>query len=167
MEKVNDLKGKHNELSLYKEAYTYWNAMHDRVRNKSHYGNVSICDEWYKFSNFYHWMESTEYNEGWHLDKDIMGRNIYSPDTCLFVPQEVNQLFRNVKTKYNTGVVKNGNGYQAQGCFNKQLYKFGTYPTIEEAHYAYVVSRKQYIGQLAMKYSNFTKLSSVLFKLSK
>lgn len=53
----------------------------------------------YFFSNFAEWFDK-HHVEGWELDKDILvsGNRTYSPETCCFVPHEINVLFRcNVK----------------------------------------------------------------------
>lgn len=163
-EKTNDLKGQ--ELPSVKEALRVWNNYHSRVRNDRNYSTVTICDEWYLFSNFYYWYIDNVV-DGWHLDKDILGGNEYSPDNCIFVPREVNQLFRKVPTSLSTGVVVNHKGYQAQAKFGKRVYKFGTYPTIEEAHAAYFSGRKSYIYKLSQKYKAYPKLSAVLLQKSK
>ncbi|MCW9463082.1 hypothetical protein PIA91_04115 [Klebsiella michiganensis] len=163
-EKTNDLKGQ--ELPSVKEALRVWNNYHSRVRNDRNYSTVTICDEWYLFSNFYYWYIDNIV-DGWHLDKDILGGNEYSPDNCIFVPREVNQLFRKVPTSLSTGVVVNHKGYQAQAKFGKRVYKFGTYPTIEEAHAAYFSGRKSYIYKLSQKYKAYPKLSLVLLQKSK
>lgn len=56
---------------------------------------------WKYLSNFKKWYDE-HYVEGWHLDKDILmqGNKFYSPETCCFVPFEINVLFRRrTKTK--------------------------------------------------------------------
>ena len=37
-------------------------------------------------------MESGHYREDWHLDKDLLfkGNKVYSPETCVFIPREIN-----------------------------------------------------------------------------
>lgn len=162
--KTNDLIGK--KLTDKDNALRVWNNFHSRVLNNTNYGNVTICEDWYVFSNFYNWYMDN-YEAGWHLDKDILGGNEYSPSNCIFVPREVNQLFRKVPTSLSTGVVVNHKGYQAQATFDKKVHKFGTYPTIEEAHAAYVVGRKSYIYKISQQYKAFPKLSAVLLQKSK
>ena len=162
-EKRNDLKGQ--ELPHVKQALRVWNNFHSRVRNNINYSTVTICDDWYRFSDFYYWYVENVV-DGWHLDKDILGGNEYSPSNCIFVPREVNQLFRKVPTSLSTGVVVNQKGYQAQATFDKKVHRFGTYPTIEEAHAAYVVGRKSYIYKISQQYKAFPKLSAVLLQKS-
>lgn len=166
MIKINDLKDTRTQHQLYKEAKMYWHNMHYRVEHDKNYCNVSICNEWYAFSNFYNWFEPN-YKSGWHLDKDLLSGTIYSPTTCLFVPNEVNQLFRTFSTSLMKGVVKNTKGYQAQIKINGVMMKLGTYPTVQEAHNQYVLARKQRCLELSNQYSTFTKLSSVLYNYSK
>ncbi|NIG74215.1 hypothetical protein F3J34_11465 [Klebsiella sp. Ap-873] len=163
-EKINDLKGQ--ALPCVKEALRVWNNFHSRVRNDSNYSTVTICDDWYLFSNFYYWYVD-HFVKDWHLDKDILEGKEYSPDNCIFVPREVNQLFRKVPTSLSTGVVVNHKGFQAQARFNKIMHKFGTFPTVEEAHEAYLIGRKAYIYKLSQKYKAYPKLSTVLLHKSK
>lgn len=166
MEKINDLKANRNSYSLYDEAYRSWHNMHHRVTHVKTYSNVSICDDWYIFSNFYDWFEPN-YKNGWQLDKDLLSGTIYSASTCLFVPNEVNQLFRTFSTSLMKGVVQNHKGYQAQISINGVIIKLGTYPTVQEAHNQYVIARKQRCLALSNQYSNYTGLSSVLYNYSK
>ena len=155
MEKYNDLKN--NKGIYHSEALVAWHNMHYRVSNILSYGNVTICSEWYTFSNFYKWF-STNYVENWHLDKDIKGGSEYSPQHCVFVPTEVNQLFRNVSTTYAKGVAKNNDGYQAQITINGVNKKLGTYKTIEEATEAYQVARAERLNELTNQYPTLANI---------
>ena len=85
-------------------VYNVWHDMlkrcYDEKLHKKHltYINCEICEEWYNFQNFAKWYEENYYEiegERMHLDKDILvkGNKIYSPETCVFVPQTINVLF--------------------------------------------------------------------------
>ena len=56
--------------------------------------------------------------EGWQLDKDILikGNKIYSPDTCCFVPSEINNLF--------VGCNKSRGSLPIGVTFNKRLKRY-------------------------------------------
>ena len=155
MDKHNDLK--RNKGKYHKEALSAWHNMFHRVENYTQYSNVTICDEWHTYSNFYQWY-STNYVHGWDLDKDIKGGKAYSPDFCVFVPREVNLLFREVNTKYGKGVVQNGNGYQAQITIDGKNEKLGTYPTINEATMAYQKARKERLTVLVVRYPTLSTI---------
>lgn len=93
-------------------AYKYWENMIRRCyyeeqlkKNETYIGCV-VCEEWLCFDNFLKWFEKNYYNvfnERMNLDKDILfkGNKIYSPQTCIFVPQRINTLF--VKKNKNRG----------------------------------------------------------------
>lgn len=60
------------------------------------YKDVYVCEEWHNLQNFTEWVINQKYfNIGYHLDKDILvkGNKVYSPDTCCFVPSQINSLF--------------------------------------------------------------------------
>jgi hypothetical protein len=73
---------------MLKRAYSP--AYHARFPT---YIGVTVCEEWHSFMAFRAWMEPQDW-EGKHLDKDIIapGNKVYSPDTCVFVPQALNKL---------------------------------------------------------------------------
>ncbi len=141
--------GTHKKLinKLYTKQGVVWNSIFTRCYNekfqKKHnsYIGCSVCEEWHNFQVFAKWHEENynpEIMEGWHLDKDILfkGNKIYSPKTCVFVPQEINNLFTNRKKgrgKYLIGVSKLGNRFtsNANGTF------LGYFSTEEEAFLKY------------------------------
>ena len=135
----------------------------DKFKNKHlAYQNVSCCNEWLIFENFYEWLHSQENfekwlnNDKWAIDKDILvkGNKIYSPETCCLVPQNVNKLFTKrdaLRNDLSIGVRKNGNGFLAQWCnpfTNKKEYS-KTYSTIDEAFEQYKCSKESLIKQVA------------------
>ena len=79
--------------------YRAWRDMLQRAYSPYHlarnptYTGVTVCEEWHSFMAFRAWMETQDW-QGKHLDKDIIapGNKVYSPDTCVFVPQALNKL---------------------------------------------------------------------------
>ena len=105
---------------------------------------VKVCEEWKCFSNFQKWYNENIYeieNEKVHLDKDILvdGNNIYSPETCIFVPQRINKMFETKKSNLPRGVRQNKS--KTKYCATIRVYKdgeseqinLGTFDTIELA----------------------------------
>jgi hypothetical protein len=85
-------------------AYKSWNHMLERCySDKFHkrnptYEDCEIDESFHNFQNFGYWDENNYYQiegERMHLDKDILhkGNKIYSPETCIYVPQTINSLF--------------------------------------------------------------------------
>ena len=64
------------------------------------YTKAKMCKEWYNFQNFAKWCDKN-YVEGWTLDKDLLSPNdkIYSPQTCCFLPNDLNNIFSVRTTK--------------------------------------------------------------------
>lgn len=78
------------------------------------YKDCSVCDEWLCYANFEKWYDDNYYevnNEEMNLDKDILVKEnkIYSPNTCIFVPQRINALF--IKGKGRRGQFPMGVSY--------------------------------------------------------
>jgi hypothetical protein len=145
--------------------YNYWDGFlrrcySDRVQkiSKSYIG-CSADELWFNFQNFAKWFEENfnpELMKGWCLDKDILakGNKIYSPETCCFVPNEINILFTNgyvKRGKYPKGVSYKHriNRYIAQYQNNGKVLHIGTYKTIEEAFLTYKEVKEDYIKQKA------------------
>lgn len=143
--------------------YNIWRNMLSRCYSKKEqlrfptYKICSVVEEWHNFQNFAQWFYEN-YNhkvmEGWHLDKDILikGNKIYSPETCCFVPNEINGLFvksNSVRGLYPIGVNKKGNKYQSNVSKNSIFEYLGTFDTPEEAFQAYKIVKEDWIKEVA------------------
>lgn len=120
------------------------------------YKDVTVCKAWHNFQNFAKWFyeNQKEYmDESWDLDKDILvkGNKIYSPDTCCFVPKEINVLFtkrQNDRGNYPIGVSYNK-------PYRKYCVKFvGYFDTPQEAFKAYKTVKEEHIKEVADKWED-------------
>lgn len=85
------------------KCYSIWHQMikrcYDHEYQKSKcptYEGCVVCDEWHNFQNFAKWYEENYPKDGgkYALDKDIKfeGNKTYSPENCIFVTQEENNI---------------------------------------------------------------------------
>ena len=151
----------------HKKSYKYWFNMMDRCYNKKYlkerqsYINCIVCEEWHCFENFEKWFDKNYYeieDKRMCLDKDILvkGNKIYSPETCCFVPNEINVLFTKKEKdrgEYPIGVSIISNKYVARcGVGNSKNKTIGSFKTPKEAFQAYKQYKEQYIKKVADKY---------------
>lgn len=143
----------------YTNQYIAWKSMIMRCYNKKHlkrnptYKDCTVTERWHNFQNFAKWYDDNYYevdNEKMSLDKDILfkGNKMYSPETCVFVPQFINMLFvknDNLRGNLPIGVhfdklrekyisrysIGNGNT-EFIGRFNSALDAFNSYKTFKE-----------------------------------
>ena len=54
---------------------------------------VRVCEEWHNFKEFNDWFV-VNYVQGWEIDKDVLSRTLYSPTTCIFLPEHINQFIK-------------------------------------------------------------------------
>lgn len=62
----------------------------------------TVCKEWKSFQTFKTWMETQDWKNK-ELDKDILipGNTHYSPETCCFIEQKLNNMFQQ---SHHTGI---------------------------------------------------------------
>lgn len=149
--------GKRKQKQVWRcKAYAVWNNILSRCYNPKtlskhpSYIGVSVCTEWLLFSNFKTWFDSN-YIEGWELDKDIMSgyAKIYSPDTCCFIPANVNCFLTNISNA--KGFSRRSSGrYQAfcSNPFTGKVESLGTYETESEANSAYRDKKTQHLSNI-------------------
>lgn len=150
-------------------AYRKWTSMLQRCySSKCHainptYIGCSVCNEWLTFSNFALWFGSNNV-EGWHLDKDIKIKKnkIYSPNSCLFVPQSINKLLNERTAKrgdWPIGVYfhKRDRIFPAQIRIEGKLVYLGSYITPELAHLAYKKAKNKEIMRKCEEYPQLSK----------
>lgn len=146
-----------DEGKAFCHIYITWAAMLGRVyseytlKNHPSYRDCSVCDEWLLFSNFRLWMICQDW-KGKQLDKDILipGNKKYSPETCCFVDQKLNNLLiHNQLTKsfYPAGVHfnKNRDKYIARVRVDGVQQYLGSFSTPELAEIAYIEAKAENI----------------------
>lgn len=128
----------------------------DRMKkiHPAYYGISTVCEKWLNFQVFAKWYNENVYQVGterMHLDKDILfeGNKIYSPDTCLIVPQSINEIFHSSGKKKKDAdlpytIIRAARGRFAVSYRGKAL---GVYDTVEEASNVYLKSKRDYIRQ--------------------
>ena len=152
------IKNKKGERKMYKT----WVGMLERGYSEKlksvrpTYIGITVCDEWHNFENFKKWFQvnyNPEIMQGWDLDKDIICSEckVYSPETCAFVPQEINKLFIDRLTDKGYRITKNKK-YEVRLNKEKSRVQIGTFNTPEEAFQAYKTAKEQYIKEVADKW---------------
>lgn len=142
-------------------SYVQWRLMLMRCystkfhKRQPTYISCTVCKDWLLFSNFKKWHDNN-YIEGYQLDKDILfkGNKIYSPETCCFVPHEINTLF--IKNDRDRGTLpigvyfdKNAKKYRAQISTNQKIKHLGIFSLQEDAFNAYKVAKEKYVSRIA------------------
>lgn len=153
------------QLTLREKAIRAYNSMVARCQSNKNYKDVSIHPVWKNDKEAYITYYMTNNTKGWHLDKDLKvpHSNIYSPDTCMFVPPHINQVIRGKKSNSRgnatnavvlpMGVSNYDNDkkpYQAHCKINDVQTHLGLFKTPEEAHRAWQYGKIDQLQYLLM-----------------
>ena len=155
---INGVKTKEHEL---------WQNMLQRCYSttlkKKHpaYKDCEVSDNFKCYEYFYEWCNKQIgfNNEGWHLDKDLLikGNKVYSENTCVFLPLEINSLLLGndkVRGNFPIGVSwhKASNKYCASvNEFNKQKH-LGLFDNEIDAFRKYKQAKEYQIKNMAEIY---------------
>ena len=141
------------------KEYDLWCSMLKRcysdVYKKKHptYIGCEVSDNFKSYEYFYEWCHNQIGFgvEGFELDKDLLikGNKVYSEDSCIFIPSEINSLVIKCtasRGEYLIGVYwhKTHKAFKAQvnkskgkreylGCFNTEIEAFNAYKQAKEA----------------------------------
>lgn len=164
---LGNMYGKVVENGECIREYCVWGGMLNRCFDEKEkaknptYKDVTCCDQWLLFENFYDWLHLQDNFNQWNdsfefeLDKDILikGNKIYSPETCCLVPRRINYLFikkKSVRGDLPIGVIRHENKYVAQcNDINCNHHYIGIFDTPEEAFIAYKQYKESIIKQVA------------------
>lgn len=121
----------------------------------------TVCPEWHKFTTFKSWMQEQPW-QGKALDKDIKvsGSNLYSAETCTFVPTYINSFFtatrvagyRNLPIGVNYKATLTTRPYIAQCFCEGRRRHIGIYSSAQEAHRAWQERKLEACSKVLIKY---------------
>lgn len=151
---INDMQGeKHENIKVLGNV---WETMIKRCCDKEYqkkipwYSDCKVCNEWLLFSNFYNWAKD-RYFKGSAIDKDILSdkdNKIYSPETCCFVPKEVNSsivsIYKSILNK-ECGVHINKDKYYPVISVGGKPKHLGTFTNKEDAILARRTAKREHI----------------------
>ena len=149
-----------------KKSYEKWSSMisrcyNDKCTNYKNYGakGITVCEEWHCYANFKKWYDENVYEiegERIHLDKDILikGNKIYSPETCIFVPQRINILFREFENKFPTLEERSNGTFAIRIRMNGISKRISGFETKEKAWGYYLKEKQQIIKNIAEEYKD-------------
>lgn len=128
------------------------------------YKDCEVSDNFKSYEYFYEWCQNQiGFNvEGWHLDKDLLvkGNKVYSENTCVFIPQEINSmLIKSDKRRgeYLIGACWHKKGKAFVATVNKNKGKsehLGLFNTELEAFNAYKTAKESFIKEQANKWKS-------------
>lgn len=146
------------------KIYAIWSKLicrcYDHKFQELHpaYIGCIVCKEWHNFQTFAKWYEENYFkvpNERTELDKDILiPRNkLYSPDTCLLVPQSLNLLFSRDTVDGRDlpmGILKQKHGkYVVNFTYKGNKNYCGKIKSLEEACEKYIEYKEKCLKQIA------------------
>ena len=128
------------------------------------YIDCKVSDNFLHYEYFYEWCykQAGFDNKGWHLDKDLLvkGNKVYSEDTCVFIPREINSLLTkrdNNRGKHLIGVCWNNTNkvFVARVSKNKaKSWYLGSFKKEIEAFNAYKTAKETFIKEQAEKWKD-------------
>ena len=138
--------------------YGLWKSMLQRCYSNAFqkrcptYMGCEVSDNFKSYEYFYEWCNKQIGfgNEYWQLDKDLLvkGNKVYSENTCVFLPHEINQIlvkrtasrgehligvsWDKTNKAFKARVNKNKGNPEYLGLFNTELEAYNAYKTAKE-----------------------------------
>ena len=152
------------------KEYDLWYSMLRRCysdASKKRYPTYESCevsDKFKSYEYFYEWCNKQIgfSNKDWHLDKDLLikGNKVYSEDSCVFLPQEINKVLVKCTASRGEHLIgvywcKKGKAFKAQISKNKGKSEYLGYFTTEiEAYNAYKQAKESFVKEQANKFKS-------------
>lgn len=164
---INDYEGRICDgIGKVATFYTTWANMiarcySNKVKNKNPtYNDCYSCEKWHRLKNFKVFFDDN-YKDGYDLDKDLLvkGNKVYSPETCVFLPREINSFLSNkytCKNKLYAGITwrESIRKYQVRIGIEGNSVHLGVFENIDDVVEVYKKAREQEAKKLANKYKH-------------
>ena len=150
------------------KEYALWTGMLERCysdalkERRPTYEGCEVSENFKHYEYFYEWCnKQIGFGvNGWHLDKDLLikGNKVYSEDSCVFLPSEINLLFTKNAASRSENLIganwcKTNKVFKARVNRNKgKPEHLGDFNTELEAFNAYKQAKESFIKEQANKW---------------
>ena len=157
-----------NEGGVNTKEYALWKNMLKRCysdtckKKQPTYEDCEVSENFKYYEYFYDWCQNQVGfgNQDWQLDKDLLikGNKVYSEDSCVFIPQEINSLLVKCAASRGEHLIgvcwsKTNNAFKAQVRKNKgKREHLGYFKTEIEAFRAYKEAKEAFVKEQAEKW---------------
>ena len=159
-----------SEGGVKTKEYVLWCHMLTRCysdefkkKNPTYIG-CEVSDNFKSYEYFYEWCNKQVgfRHSGWHLDKDLLikGNKVYSENTCVFIPSEINTVLIKCtasRGKHLIGVYwhNTNKAFMAQVSKNKGKQEcLGYFKTETEAFNSYKKAKESFVKEQADKWKS-------------
>lgn len=122
------------------------------------YEGVTVAECWHNFQNMAEWCQHQIGfgREGWDIDKDalVRGNKVYGPDTCCFLPQEINRMLSGILTGCAGYSVRKNGSYRVRCRIDGKEVTIGHFTCKDKAFLAYKDVKEKEIKRLANKWKS-------------
>lgn len=152
--------------------FPHWNSLFPRCYESNEdcmptYTDCVMDESWHNLQNYCNWSEKNypkdTHGFKWELDKDLLGKGskVYGPDTCCYLPKELNLFLARMN---DAGIYEHvgvdGKIYyrvwvrQGKETDSKQCHYVGSYPTYKGAYEIWKAKKKERHTALCDKYKD-------------
>ena len=152
------------------KEYELWTHMLQRCysntlkKKQPTYEGCAVSENFKYYEYFYDWCNKQIGfgNKDWHLDKDLLikGNKVYSENTCVFLPHEINQILVKRTASRGEHLIgvswdKTNKAFKAQVNKNKgKPENLGYFKTEIEAFNSYKTAKESFIKEQAEKWKD-------------
>ena len=152
------------------KEYELWKGMLKRCysdifkKKRPTYEGCEASENFKSYEYFYEWCNKQIgfNNKDWQMDKDLLvkGNKVYSENTCVFIPSEINSLLINCTASRGRHLIgvhwsKTANAFVARVSRNKGCSEhLGLFNTEIEAFNAYKTAKESFIKEQANRWKS-------------
>ena len=162
--KINGVKTKEYVLwqSMLQRCYSDTDVCGAFKKKNPTYEGCEVGDNFKSYEYFYEWCHKQIgfSNQSWQLDKDLLtkGNKVYSEDSCVFIPSEINLLLTKRTASRGEHLIgvswsETANAFKAQVNKGKGKREYlGHFKTEIEAFDAYKDAKESFVKEQAEKW---------------
>jgi hypothetical protein len=148
--------------------YNQWFDMKQRClsersrKARPTYERCKLFESWLDYDNYVSWatlqvghLQLDDNGKLYQLDKDLLGEGSYGPNSCVFIPQELNKFLTAGRGSVKVGCSQMDNGkwrVTIHDPFQKKNVHLGCFESLDQASTVHTEAKRRFAIKLADKW---------------